>query len=236
MARAAGRDGDRARRADAARFLPLVVLVVLAAAAGIAYFAARTAVDDQNERLLEQRTDEVDVFLESAVTSLVGSLRPLGVAARLDDAQWTAFRGEAAQDAGSVPGRTLLLARRTGDGFTAVAGAGDAFTEGARLEGEPLRAVETAAERPGLASSAVYERDGRRFVAVALGPPAAPADSVVLLESPLGAPGESGVQQERPFEEIDAVVYASADERPEPDSSSPRRRTCRSTVMSSAAS
>ena len=50
-------------------------------------------------------------------------------------------------------------------------------------------------------------------MSVALGPPAAPPDAVVVLESPLAPPGRLTVGQQRPFEEIDAVVYATADER-----------------------
>ena len=105
LGRAAARDGDGARRASAARFLPLAVLVVLAMAAGVAYVAARTAVDDQNERLLEQRTDEVAVFLQSAVGTLASSLRPLGVAARLDDEEWTGVHRRGDRGGGARPGR-----------------------------------------------------------------------------------------------------------------------------------
>src|SRR5215211_9385051 len=78
-----------------ARLLPLVVPVVLLVAAVTGFVTAQRSVDDQEERLLRERTSEVVLVLNNAVASIPAGLQPLGVAARLGDDPEQAFLAEA---------------------------------------------------------------------------------------------------------------------------------------------
>jgi signal transduction histidine kinase len=137
------------------------------------------------------------------------------VAARLDDDRWTAFHAEARTQVAAAPGRTVALVRRSGSAFTVVASEGGALVAATELDGEPLRAAAAAVASPRPVSAPIYERGGRRYLTVALGPPVAPPDSAVLLESPLAPPGQTAVAQQRPYQEIHAALYAGGEAVPD---------------------
>jgi hypothetical protein len=94
----------RARRSQLGRLLPLVVPVVLALAAVAGFVASRESVDEQEARILRERTAEVKLILDNAVANIPANLRSLGTAARL---------GEDAREAFLAEGRSMPTA--TGD-------------------------------------------------------------------------------------------------------------------------
>jgi hypothetical protein len=76
------------------RLVPLLVPLVLALAAVAAFVASRESLDDQESRILRERTAEVKLILDNAVANIPSSLRSLGVASRLGQDPESAFLAE----------------------------------------------------------------------------------------------------------------------------------------------
>ena len=69
---------ERPRRAAVGRLLPLAVPLVLLAAALAGFFIAQRSVDDQEDRILRERTSEVELILTNAIANVPAALRSLG--------------------------------------------------------------------------------------------------------------------------------------------------------------
>ena len=140
------RDGEGAapRSWRGGRLLPAAVFIVLVAAALAVFVVVRTNVDNQNRRLLRERTGEVALVLQSAVGNLSTSLQPLGVAQRLGGT--AAFLKTANEQTSNAPNETIALVRTSGSASTVIAAAGLApvFPKGATITGEPARALAAA--------------------------------------------------------------------------------------------
>jgi signal transduction histidine kinase len=197
-----GVDGGVLRR------LPAVVLLVLAALAALAFLLARKTVDDQAGRILEERTGEVALVVENALEQVPASMRPLGVAARLGDPSPTAFRDEARAEKLPAPGQGIALVRRAAGRLTVVAALGSGLEEGSALSGPRAAAVERALAKPEVAVTQVFRPAARRVLGFAVGPPVTAPDTAIYLESPI-APRAAPVTESRPFDELDAVLYAT---------------------------
>ncbi len=191
------------------RRLPLLVLVVLVGLAVAAFVLARRTVDEQERRILDERTGEVALVLESALAQVPASVRPLGVAARLGDPSPQSFLDEARVEGLPQPGQSIALIRRAGGQLTVLAGVGDGLKEGESLTGPRADAVERALAKPELTSTQVFGDARRRLLGFAIGPPVTAPETVIYLESAVD-PRAAGVTQSRPFDELDAVLYATS--------------------------
>jgi hypothetical protein len=164
----------------------------------------RRTVDDQASRILEERTGEVALVLEGALAQVPNMVGPLGVAARLGDPSPQNFLDEARAEKLPAPSQSLVLARRAGGQLTVVAALGDNIAEGSALSGPRAAAVERALKTPQLTVTEVFG-DKRRLLGFAIGPPVTAPDTAIYLESPVN-PQAAPVTQQRPFDELDAVL------------------------------
>jgi len=206
------RDGEGAapRSWRGGRLLPAAVFIVLVAAALAVFVVVRTNVDNQNRRLLRERTGEVALVLQSAVGNLSTSLQPLGVAQRLGGT--AAFLKTANEQTSNAPNETIALVRTSGSASTVIAAAGLApvFPKGATITGEPARAL-AAAGKGTLTATRVFAFGKTRLVGFAVGPPTtAPGTAILLVAAIDPRPTATHtVTQQRPFDELDVALYAS---------------------------
>ncbi|HEY2870191.1 MAG TPA: hypothetical protein VGJ11_11805, partial [Gaiellales bacterium] len=211
------RDGEGAPRSwRGGRLLPAAVFVVLALAAVVVFFVVRSNVDNQNRRLLRERTGEVALLLQSAVGNLPTSLQPLGVAQRLGGTQ--AFLKQANAQTSSAPTETMALVRTAGGPPTviaAAAGLAPVFPNGTRLTGVPAKAIASAVNGK-LTATPVFRFGQTRLIGFAVGPPTTAPGRAILLVAPINPrpTATHRVTQQRPFDELDVAVYAAP--RPDP--------------------
>jgi signal transduction histidine kinase len=191
--------------------VPALVAVVLAAAVAAAFVIVRSAVDDQNDRILEGRTGEVALLLKAAVGDLSDSMRPLGVASRLGGPSSPEFVEEAHALTAAAPTRTVALVRRHGTRFTVVSAAGPGLAPGDALSGAPAAVAARALTSSRLVSTPVFRAGPQRLIAFALGPPVTSPGTAIYLQVPIdpSAAAEAPVTQQRPFEELAVALYAT---------------------------
>ncbi|HEX3331044.1 MAG TPA: ATP-binding protein [Gaiellales bacterium] len=191
------------------------MFVTLALAAVVGFLVVRSNVGNQNRRLLRERTGEVALLVQSAVSNLPTSLQPLGVAQRLGGTQ--AFVKEANAQASHNPTETIALVR-TGAGpptvIAAAAGLAPIFPDGTALTGVPATAI-ASAEHGKPTATPVFRVGQTRLIGFAVGAPATSPGRAVLIVAPIhpSPTATHTVTQQRPFDELDVAVYAAP--RPE---------------------
>jgi len=195
--------------------VPLLVLVVVAGGAALAFYVVRHTVEQQEQRILEERTGEVALLLQNAVATVPSTLRSLGVAARVGESPIAAFLAEARVQAGENEAQTVALAVRAGSRFAVVAAIGPQLQPGDFLEGERLETATRAFAEPELVTTPVFTTGSTRSLGYALGPPVAPGGHVIYLETPIAPQSAVAFTQQRPFEELDAAVYTDTAASPD---------------------
>jgi signal transduction histidine kinase len=208
-------DASGTARLGGGRLIPAAVLIALALAAVTAFVVVRRAVDDQNGRILRERTGEVGLLLQSAVTDLSSTMQPLGVAQRLGGT--AQFQRLADAQTAAAPTQTLALVRATGGAPTVVAVSGAPATSvGATLTGAPAQAVAAAVASGKLEATPVFHAAGSPMIGFALGPPATAPGTAVLLEAAIHPKPSAThqVTQQQAFNELDVALYATG--RPSP--------------------
>jgi hypothetical protein len=179
-------------------------------------FAARAAVKDQESRLLRERTNEIGLVLTASISSLPGPLDVLGGVLRATNQSPTAFgQASAAAEVGSSAGDTFALVRKTANGFMVVMAKGPGLHTGQIVSGVRAKAFQTALTSSALVPTAVIGSGAKRSLGFALGPPVAPAGTVLYREDLLGPVGAPRAAKTAPFSELNVVIYASS--KPAPD-------------------
>jgi hypothetical protein len=143
------------RRTARGRLVPLAVAVVLLGAVAAAFITVRHNVANQNHRLLQERTGEVGLLLQSAVAELPTSLRPLGVAATLAGPTSPEFLREARAVTAAAPTESVAFVEQRGGSFTIVSASGLALSKGQTLTGAPATAALKAQTTPGVVSTPI---------------------------------------------------------------------------------
>ncbi len=210
MTDSSGADGQRSARG---RLLPAVVAVVLVGAVAAGFFTVRHNVANQNHRLLQERTGEVGLLLQSAVAELPASLRPLGVAATLAGPTSPEFLREARAVTAAAPTESVAFVERRGSGFKIVSASGLALSKGQTLTGAPAGVALKAQTTPGVVSTPIFHpAAGASFIGFALGPPVTRPGSAIYLQLPIdpAAAASAPVTRSRPFHELDVALYAGA--------------------------
>jgi signal transduction histidine kinase len=205
------RVGERAPRSRrAGRLLPAAAFVVLALAAIAGFLIVRSNVHNQNRRLLDERTGEVALLLQSAVGNLPTSLQSLGLAQRLGGTP--AFLDAAKAQTSRAPNQTAALVRTDGGAPTVLAAAGLApvFAKGTTLTGVPARTIASATDGK-LTATPVFRFGQRRLIGFAVGPPTTAPGRAILLVAPIDTrpTARHRVTQQRPFDELNVALYAS---------------------------
>ena len=205
-----------ARQPSRARFLrPLTVavLLVVAAATLAAAWATRNVVHDQENRLLQERTKEVVLVLNEAVSSIQSGLALLGSQLR-EPGGMAQFADDAAPlvtGAGSATAVALL--EPSGAAVRVAAAAGKGLEAGQVLSGPIADTAAVALASPGIFSTPVLTRAGHQVVGLATGPPAAPAGAVLYRESPVTGRSQRSLQS-GPYSELYLALYDGPGARP----------------------
>lgn len=193
------------------RALSVVVLVVLVAVAVAGTLAARRVVDDQERKLLKQRTEEAGLYLSAAVSSVQTELASLAASAAATHEQPAAFE-KSTRLLTSVPGGFTSVALVAGSApYRIVASTGAGLHDGLG----PIRskAIATALAKVGLTGSLVAtplfgNGGGRRTIGFAYASPTLPG-AVIYAESMVDPDAAASTTAGQPFSELNAAVYAA---------------------------
>jgi hypothetical protein len=168
------------------------------------------AVDAQEERLLEQRSNEVSLVLGNTIDGFSDGLGDLGTVMRATESSPTAFsRTARAALAGDDDVAVAVLTERDGR-WVVWQSEGSGLAAGEELTGERAAAVERATRTKELVPTGVVSDGAARVLGFALGPPASPPDTVLYRESTLGPLSAPQSTESAPFSDLEIALYASA--------------------------
>ena len=199
-------DGSRRGHLWPLQRLTIAVLVVFVAAAIGLYVGATKLVGDQEHRLLKERTAEVAELLSGSIgVSLTSSLAPLAAAAQESPA---AFLQEAQDAAASSTVAATALVAKQGGTWTVQAAVGQALQTGQTLDDARLALVSSA---DGQIHTDLFTLPGNQSrLGITLGPPVAPAGSVIYEEIVADPTRPATITQSEPFHELNAAVYVGS--------------------------
>ncbi len=208
-----GTDVGQRSRTWGRQAVPVAVLVVFVAAALGAFVVTRQVVDDQEARLLHERTAEVAALLSTSINSAQSSLQVLGALGSLPDQRAAPLFAQSATPLLKGGTRAVAVAAKGEGGFTVVAAVGDSPPIGEVLAGDRAALAERALTEGKLVAGLFPDPNGKRliFAQPAAGPPPAVGyqESVVTPGTPIPPTPDS------PFRELRVALYAS----PTPDPS-----------------
>jgi signal transduction histidine kinase len=181
----------------------LVLAVFVAAAIG-AYLVAHRQADQQERRLLDERTSEVSLILSDALSAaLQSALSSLASAAAQSPAAFDTLAKKMA--AGDV---TVALVAHDDGAWVVRAAQGSGLSANQTLTG--ARAAFVASIRDKVHSDVLPMSSGGSTLAVAIGPPTAPAGTVVYEEQPVKPAQRTAFTEGQPFHELNVAVYVGA--------------------------
>ncbi len=188
------------------RGLPLAFLAVLTTASLVSAWLVHGLVQDQEQGLLEARSVEAALVLDSLMSNIQARLTLVGTVVRTSNASPETFADVAVERA---PGVASLAVLRPGpEGFVVELAAGTTLAVGQTVTGPRATAMARALEVPTMVATPVLAEDGVRTFGFALGPPAAPLGTVVYRESLVAPPGPSPAAS-APFSDLIGSLYAS---------------------------
>src|SRR3954451_3676373 len=214
MARLGG--GGRARPSHKGTVVALLLALLATAAAA---WGVHSVVRDQEHRLLKERGNELNLVLMSAIAPITASLNAQGELLTASHGSRTAYEASAeaavAQNARTNP-RPLSFAwvrpAPVGGGWVVLAAAGQHLQRGQLIDDARVQTFQRALHSTQMIPTPLIGADRR--LGFALGPPAAPAGTVLYRETPLGPLRAPTAASSAPFAELDLVIYESA--RPDP--------------------
>lgn len=186
----------------AQRRISRITLVILLLVAGVVCWATSQLVGDQEHKLLLERSREVTLVLQQAVSSVSTQLSSLAQSASMNP---TVFEEEARADVAASKNVSLALLRPAPSGYVVVAGVG-ALTVGQRIAGPMASAIAVAKPSKGMVTTPVYGSGADRSLGFVV---AAPGGSVVYQQLVVGEPHPPSQAGSAPFEEIRVILYAS---------------------------
>ncbi|MDQ6725280.1 MAG: response regulator [Actinomycetota bacterium] len=203
----ASSDGSHLRPRRRWRGLSVAILTVLVTASVLTAWTVRGLVDNQERGLLKERAAEVNLVLGSLISTTQARLTLAGTVARISNESPQSFADVAAT--GDRSRSTFALLRPGPQGFTAELAAGAGIAVGQTLTGPRADAMRRALEVPTIVSTPVMLTGGVQSLGFAMGPPAAPAGTVVYRESVIRPDSPSATTASAPFSELDGSLYAS---------------------------
>ena len=201
----------RTRRSS--RLLPAGVLLVLICVSVGSFVISRGVVDDQEVRLLKERTAEVAALLSNSTANLQPTLQVLGALGLSPDApgRGSFAQGAAPLIAGGAAGVAVVADR--GDGFAVVAAAGDAPPPGTKLDPDRAAIAQRAGAASRLVAGLLGDPKHRRLV-IAVPLPGA-ARSAAYQETPVNPTTPIPPTPGSPFHELRVALYAAGTNDPE---------------------
>jgi hypothetical protein len=184
----------------------LALLLALVATAATA-LATHEIVDDQEGRLLAGRASEVNLVLTTAIDGIAMGLGAQGDVLRVTDGSVRAYERGAEDAVRAGPGElSFAWLRKDDGGYRILAAAGAGLLQGDLVaDSERVRTFDAALATDEMVATPLMGDDRR--LGFALGPPAAPAGTVLYRETvlgPLAAPRGAGTA---PFSELEVAVY-----------------------------
>ena len=161
--------------------LPLALLALLTASSLVSAWFVQGLVRDQERGLLEARAAEADLVLRSLTSNTQARLNLVGTVLQASDGSPETFAYVAAERAPGVV--SLAVLRQVPEGFVVELAAGPNAAVGQVVTGPRAEAMARALAVPALVSTPVMAEGGLQLLGFALGPPAAPAGTVVYRES-----------------------------------------------------
>jgi signal transduction histidine kinase/ActR/RegA family two-component response regulator len=200
--------GDDRSERPWARLLSPGLLVVLLLVSWSTFAVSRRLVQDQERRLLAERSDEVAALLNNAFASLESSLRVLGGVGASADSAATRVFGEAARP--MIRGNTSAvgIASARGQRFYVAAMVGDGPATGQPLTADREQVASRAVQANKLAAGLVGVAPRQRRLVLAV--PAGTAGTVVYQESVVTPQVPVASTAASPFRELRVALYASA--------------------------
>jgi serine phosphatase RsbU (regulator of sigma subunit) len=192
----------------------LALLLSLAITGGLTW-AAHLAVRDQEHRLLKERTAELGLVFNSAVNAISPALTEQGAVLRLSKGSVATYQQSAAEAVSAGQGAqsyAWLRPAASGSGFVVVAAAGAGLHTGDVITDDRTQTFRRALASPKLMATKVI--GAQRLLGFALGPPAAPAGTVLYREQSLGPVAPPRQAGTAPFSELDVVLYATPTVQP----------------------
>ncbi|HJV08173.1 MAG TPA: histidine kinase dimerization/phospho-acceptor domain-containing protein, partial [Acidimicrobiales bacterium] len=193
------------------RSLSIVFLAVLISASLAAAWTVRGLVREHERVLLKERSAEVNLVLGNLISNVHSRLTLIGTVVRVSGGSATSFREVAGAGDRGVTG--VGLVRATPEGLLVELGGGPNMIAGQVVTGPRADAIRRALEVPAIVSTPVLVENGVKSLGFALGPPAAPAGTVVYRETIIRPDSPSSTTESAPFSELDGSLYAS----PTPD-------------------
>lgn len=185
------------------RLLSVLVLIVLAGMSLALALVVRSVVNDQQQRLLHERTAEAGILVSSLFNSMSTTLPVLGAATHPRVGSTEQFTTAAKQLTGGFG--TIGALQVAGGKVTVLATTGTGPAAGTTLSGDRAALATRALTAKGMISAVVNEPGGRllRFEVAA-------GNGLVLYEDiPLNLFQSTQGKANGPFSELDGAVYAS---------------------------
>jgi len=188
----------------------VAALVVLLILSFLAFWVTRVLVRDQESRLLTERAREVQLVFNTAISDLPTTLGALGDTVKTTKGSITAFDNMAKSElATSTSPLTYAWLAPAGGGFRVKAEVGGGLTVGQTVGGPRALVLAEALGTAKLAPTSVIGSGSKRLLGFALGPPSAPAGTVLYRQSNLGPVAAPRQASTAAFSELKVVLYAS---------------------------
>jgi signal transduction histidine kinase/ActR/RegA family two-component response regulator len=198
---------SRSPRAYLARHATaLLIVLVLLGASVLGGLTARRFVQDQERRLLTQRTTELAAFLASSLTGIRTSLISIGTVAASsgrDSAVLPKIAGTALSATTSI-----TVAQRNSAGFHRIAHLGADTSPATQLNVSQQRLAQRALTSADLVTSVVSANTTTQFLIAVKVP--APVPTVVLWQSPILPTRAAPASATSPYRDLNVAVYASS--------------------------
>jgi hypothetical protein len=201
--------GDR--RVFVLRTASVAALVLALAVTAVLSWATHVVVHDQEHRLVKERAGEVGLLLTSAIGAIPSELAAQGGILQATHGSRAAYEHSATATVAAGPGHlsfAWLRPQPSGSGFVVIAAAGANLHRGEIITGTRAATFRAALRAKQMVATPVMGTG--RTLGFALGPPGAPAGTVLYRESALG-PVVSPPRQAStaPFAELDVVLYGA---------------------------
>jgi len=208
--------GQRGRRLPL-RTASAVALLIALAVTALATWGVTRAVHDQERRLLKERTTEVGLLLTQAIDAIPTELAQQGAILQATGGSTTAYEQAVAKSVAAAPGPnkpTYAWLQQVRPGaFTVKASAGTTLHPGELIIDARVTALAAALHSPKVVPTPLI--GPQRILGLALGPPSAPAGTVLYRETPLGptvSPPRTASTD--PYAELAVTLYSTRTPQP----------------------
>lgn len=186
----------------------IVAALVALGLTGLATWGTYSVVNDQENRLLKERVSEVNLVLTASINGIPAGLQALGGILKATDGSVKAFDQAAAEAAAASPTpQTFAWLKPAAGGYQVLAASGTQLSVGQVITDARVATFDATMKTKLLVATPVI--GAQRLLGFALGPPAAPAGTVLYRQSALGPVQPPRAASTAPFSELEVVIYGS---------------------------